>query len=224
MTAKPLADPVRRSPLEAVHEARGVRWRTETERWPANFGQPDRERKALAQAAVLVEMGPLDKLLVAGHGTAAVLRAAGLEVAPGHVSPARHPGMPEVWGLAPDEALVLAADDALAARLIGPGAASARYGSAVTLLWLAGPRAPEILQISCPADTRLTSLMDLRLLHGPIANVRVTLARRDLRGTTAYTLAVPRDYAAYLWSALLSIGRDLGLVAAGLDVFEGAGA
>lgn len=220
MNERSMAAAIQRSALERQHEALGARWRSDSVRWAINFGHPERERAALAAGAVLIERGPIEKLMVSGRSVPALLRSAGLSHTAGVLSPARSPGEPETWGLASDEALVLSAGAELVSKLSGPGAASASYGSALTILRLAGSRAHDILKEACTADTGPSSLPNLRLIHCPIAGVRVTLAREDLPGAPAFSIATPRDYAAYLWTSLLTIGRSHGLTPAGTGLLE----
>lgn len=220
MNARSRAAAVQRSPLEKLHEALGARWRSETSRWAIDFGHPERERAALETGAVLIERGPIEKQFVSGHGVPDVFRSAGLTHVAGALTPGRSPGDPEIWGLASDEALVLGAGMEIASKLSGPGAASASYGSALTILRLAGRRAHDILREACTADTGPSSLPNLRLIHCPIAGVRVTLARDDRSGAPGFSIAAPRDYAAYLWTSLLAIGRNHGLTPAGAGLLE----
>jgi heterotetrameric sarcosine oxidase gamma subunit len=212
--------PIRRSALEAVHTTLGARWTSDVERWPLDYGSADAERARTLSHGGLAELGPIDKLLVASPAAGASLAAAGLPFEAGRLTES---GDVQVWGLALDEAIVLAprAED-LSSR-IGAGAHTTDVSSGWSCLRLAGPAVPRVLEAACAVDLGSGAVGEGELVQAAMANVRVILARRDLhvsvegdtRSHPGVTLLVARDMAEYLWGALLQLGREEGLTAVG---------
>jgi heterotetrameric sarcosine oxidase gamma subunit len=217
---------VRRSPLESVHAALGARWLGDQLRFASDYGSPDAERAAVRARGGLAALGPTTKLLVTSGGAAQSLEAAGLLVVPGSVEV--HNGV-EVWGLAPDEALVIAPDGAadLASRIHAAGAPVTDVSSAWTSLRIAGPDVPATLAEACAVDLSARAITDGRIVQATVAGVRTILARRDLRDAVdsppipGFTVLVARDEAEYLWGALLHLGKDHGLMPVGARAVEG---
>jgi heterotetrameric sarcosine oxidase gamma subunit len=150
----------------------------------------------------------------------ASLAAAGLPFEAGRVT---EDGDAQVWGLARDEALVLAPRAGDISSRIGAGAHTTDVSSGWTCLRLAGPAVPHVLEAACAVDLSNGAVAEGELVQAAMANVRVILARRDLRvsmeGDTrshpGVTLLVARDTADYLWGALLQLGREEGLTTVG---------
>lgn len=209
--------PVRSSPLEAVHARLMARWRADGARWPLDYGNPSAEAAAAQSAAGLIDRGPLDKLIVQGPGAAGALRGASLGFHPGRISYALINGPKlQVWGVAPDEAIILSAPGVKVPDLTGPqGVAVVNLSSSFSVLMLIGPDARGILAELCPADLGPVAVPDLQIVHTPVANVRVTLARQDMGAVPAFTVLAPRDYASYLWESVMHAGAPFGLVPVG---------
>jgi heterotetrameric sarcosine oxidase gamma subunit len=219
------APAVRRSPLETVHAALGARWFSDLERFAINYGSADSERAAVLAQGGLAELGPTWKLSATSGRATPSLEAAGLRVVLGSV---HVQGGVEVWGLAPDEVLVVAAneDAQLRLQIQAGGAAVTDMSSAWTSLRLAGPAVPSILAEACAVDLTPTSLAEGEIVQAMVANVRAILTRRDLHDAgdappmPGFTLLVARDEAEYLWGALLQLGRGHGLVPVGALAVE----
>ena len=219
--------PTRRSPIEASRATAGDRGGSPGASWPTDYGDPSAETEAARHDAVLVDWGPLDKLTIKGRQIGAALAAIGLAFRPGEIT-APDGGAPglQAWGLAHDEALVLASDATadLASRAVAAGGSVVDVSSGFAALRLVGPRARAVLERLCPVDLAPDALRDQRVTFGPIANVRVTIGRDDVRredlgvDLTAFTLLLARDQARYLWDVLLYQGASFGLRQAGLAV------
>jgi heterotetrameric sarcosine oxidase gamma subunit len=215
-------NPVRSSPLEAVHERLGARWRSPGLRWPLDYGDHAAEAEAVRLAAGLLDWGPLNKLVVQGAGTAAALGGAGLQFAPGVIVIQIAGGAKlHVWGVAPDEAILLFRHDIPLPAITARRASAADLSSALTAVRLTGPNARGILAELCPEDLGPDALHDLHVVQAPVANVRVTLARHDMAAIPGFTMLVPRDYAAHIWEALMRTGAHHGLMPVGNHVKEG---
>lgn len=183
--------PVRRSALEAMHEALGATWISETVRWPESYGDPEGEARAVEGAAGLAEVGPLDKVVVRGPGAAAQV--------------ARLRRGTDAWILAPDEVIVVGTrPEDIPAGKVEPGTILVDVSSAYAAFRLTGPSAVGILEELSEIDPTVVGVV-----QAPIANVRAIVRREDDRPT--FTILVARDEAEYLWDALDRIGRRHGL-------------
>jgi heterotetrameric sarcosine oxidase gamma subunit len=226
VTSLTAAQVVRRSAIEAIHVALGARWVDEHVRWAVGYGavDPAAEMSAVARAAGLAEIGPLDEWLLRGPGAlaaAARLTTDGTTPAIGRVVAADLLGQPvAVWLLGPDEVLLLApvggsALAAFATELASDDVSVIEMTGARTTLRLAGPAAPAILAELCPVDTTPTTMARADLLQAPLAGVRAFIARQDVGAQPGYTIMIARDEAAYAWDAIRHVGGPHGLTAVG---------
>lgn len=230
MTAALALPVVRRSALEARHEALGALWLSEDVRWPAGYAGRDAaaELAAVTAGAGLAELGPLEEWLLRGpDALAAIATLAGSgEGSPGAAVPGRvvHLAGPaaagEAWVLGPDEVLLVAPigdTGGLGAteRLAADGVSVIEMTGARTTLGLAGPAAPEILAELCPVDTTPFALAPGDVIQAPLASARAFIARRDTAAGAAYTIMIARDEAAYVWDSFIAIGAGHALVPVG---------
>lgn len=214
---------VRRSALDARHEALGATFASDTKRWPTDYGDPAAERSAVERAAGLAELGPYGEVLLRGPGTAdltARLTAGAVPTQPAVVRATLGGSAGAAWCLGPDEVLLIgpagAWTDELATHLGGADASAIEMTGARTALRLAGPAAPAIMAELCPADTTPETLVEGQLLQAPLAGPRAFIVRQDSAGgLPGYTFLVARDEAAYVWDATLAIGAGHGLVPVG---------
>lgn len=221
---------VRRSALDARHEALGATFASDTERWPTRYGDPAAERAAVEAAAGLAELGPFGEVLLRGPGAAdltARLTANAVPDGPAVVRATLGSSAGEAWYLAPDEVLLLSLAGAwteeLATHLGGADASAIEMTGARTALRLAGPAAPAIMAELCPADTTPATLAEGQLLQAPFAGPRAFIVRRDSAGgLPGYTFLVARDEAAYVWDATVAVGAAHGLVPVGPAAVHGA--
>ena len=221
---------VRRSPLEMTHSSLGASWKAPEVRWPADYGDLAREADSARLSAGLAELGPVGKVFVRGPGMAAAISAAGGEYRPATLTVThdlkanaadRAGSWGEVWGLAPGQALLICqASDEARAWLERPGVAAVDVSSGLSLMRLVGPNAAAVLSELCPLDLRPDVFPDRRVAQAPLAQVRIVLARLDWRGGPGYVFLVAREYAEYLWDALLDIGQPHGLSPVGASAIE----
>jgi aminomethyltransferase len=84
----------------------------------------------------------------------------------------------------------------------------------VALLALQGPRAQAILAKLTNAD--LDAIRYYRFAEGTVDGIAATISRTGYTGEDGFELYVPAEDAARLWRRLLEVGRDDGLLPAGL--------
>lgn len=143
----------------------------------------------------LRELGPFDKTVARGIGSAAV---AGRVVDAGAVT---------IWHLSPDEAIVLVppARSAEAGGVLAGARSSVDVSSGHAVLRLAGRHAPALLAAACPVDLAEHAVPDRTIVQAAVAAVRVVLARIEDDGEPGFTILVARDEARYLWDALTEL-------------------
>ncbi len=230
-------EPVRRSALAGPAARRGANWLAETLHWAADYGDVSAEIAAATAACVVADWGPTDKLAVKGATGRRVLDDLGLGAPLGEAAPGKLNGVAlRSWALAPDETLLILAADgsptgaaaaAVTRAIEAAGATSGATSGATAVatvtnlssglagMRVVGPAARELLIEVCALDLAADRFADGRIAMAPIANVRVTLARRDIKGVPAFELLVARDQAAYLFEALLHVGAVHGVQPAG---------
>ena len=203
---------VRRSPLAARHRALGARWISEFAEWPQAYAGPQPERAALRSMLWLADWGPVDKYLLQGDRLST--RAPGPQFTPRAIGTGTLGGhSAQLWGLTDGEALLLApaadaaASRALRAELDSQGIAFEDQSSQFVLLRLGGSTARTVLEGLLPNDVSEAALPDRTVAFGMLAGVRVTIGRSDQGGGLAFTIVAERDYAEYLWDALLHAGH-----------------
>lgn len=214
---------VRRSALDARHEALGATFASDAERWPVHYGDPAAERTAVEGGAGLAELGPNGEVLLRGPGVADLTArlSAGADLSrPAVVRASLSGTIGAAWCLGPDEVLLIGPagpwTDELATHLGGADTSAIEMTGARTALRLAGPAAPAIMAELCPADTTPATLTEGQLLQAPLAGPRAFIVRQDgVGGLPGYTFLVARDEAAYVWDATLAIGAAHGLVPVG---------
>ncbi len=209
--------PIRRSPIHAIHESLGAHWPASGALWPSAYGDPAAERATSRSAAVIVDVGPLDKYSVKAASAARVLAPLGLPFAATELLPGGPGGSTfDVWGVAPDEALLIGA--APTAPPTVPNAIVTDLSSGLSALALVGPRSRSILEELTSLDVADRAFVDRAIASAPLANVRVIIARHDLVGRTRFVILVDRDLAEYVWASTLAVGARHGLQPGGAMV------
>ena len=188
-----------------------------------SYGDPDGERRIVAETIGLAEPGLSDKWVVRGRGSLNACRAFGLEGRAGLVMPAA-PGGINVWAIADDEVWLVASacvagGPPVAAVDFAPAVAQLRsVGTYVTdvssgwsVLRLVGPRVRDLLEELIPENLGPAAVPDLAILQVSLAGCRVILARCDNEGLPGFTLLVARDEAEHLWDVFTHLGEAYGL-------------
>ncbi len=211
-TDRAQAPAVRRSPLAARHRALGARWISDVAEWPQAYASPQPERAALRSMLWLADWGPVDKFLLRGERPST--RPPGPQFTPNAIATGTLGGRSaQLWGLNDRDGLLLApaadaaASRALRAELSSQGIAFEDQNSQFVLLRLGGSTARTVLEGLLPNDVSDAALPDRTVAFGMLAGVRVTIGRFDQGGGLAFTIVAERDYAEYLWDALLHAGH-----------------
>jgi glycine cleavage system aminomethyltransferase T len=218
--------PVRVSAMQAAHVALGASFDevdTPDGAWrvPAAYGSSPEEEAGRARAAAgIADVSAWAKIEARGDALPALLgRLTGLpSLAPGAARPVALDGAAVLaCRLGGDQLVVLArpADAAPLAR--GLAAAAGGLGclhltdltSALAALDLLGARLPQLLARLVPLD--LDAVPPLGVVQGPLARVPAVLIRLDRPGLPMVRALVGREYGAFVWSAVVEAGHDLGL-------------
>jgi aminomethyltransferase len=210
-----------------AHRALGATFRDDGDwRVPERYGSPADEVSRALAAVGLADASACGKLCVRGEAIDAVLtKAAAIErFAAGAAERVLVEGV-RVLALrpVPDELLLLsppaaaeAVRDAIAGAAAGLGCAHLTdVTSALAVVDLLGPRAPELLARLSPLDLGLVPV--LGVVQGEMARVHATVARLDRPAVPTFRLLVAREYGASAWEALHEAGHDLGLIPVGAD-------
>jgi len=227
--------PVRRSAMAGLAARLGATWLDDATHWAADYGDVSAEIAAATSACVVADWGPTDKLAVKGPNGRRVLGDLGIGAALGETSSGSLDKVAlRSWALAPDETLLILAADktptgaaaaAVIAAIESAGATVTNLSSGLAGMRVVGPAARDLLIEVCALDLDADRFADGRIAMAPIANVRVTLTRRDLKDIPAFELLVARDQAAYLFEALLHAGAVHGAIPAGqraIDALAGS--
>lgn len=125
--------------------------------------------------------------------------------------------------VAPDELLVLtgaretpAVTKALEKAAAGVGCAHVTdLTSGLAAIDLLGPNVPRLLAAVVPLDLSPMGILPLAIVHGEVARARAILIRLDRPRVPAFRALVAREHGAFVWDALLHVGRPLGVVPVG---------
>jgi aminomethyltransferase len=234
----PDLDSIRRSPLDAEHEAAGGKmvpfagWRM-----PVSYAGVIDEHRAVRSAAGLFDVSHMGEAIVSGEHAEAFLQfATPNDVAKLELGQAHYSALLTEAGTYLDDLLVyrlesdeflLVVNAANTARDLGHLHAIAKRefggGSGVSireetesfaLLALQGPKAASLL--APLVDEPLDTLGYYRCRWARVGGRRVFLARTGYTGEDGFEIFVDAEAAAELWRELMVAGRSYGLIPAGL--------
>ena len=222
-------EPAKRTPMHAGHLELGanIKWAGDWQR-PYDYGDPDAEVKAVHEAAGLIDVSTLGKLLVSGPDAGLFLD----RLYPNRLSNLK-PGRVRYGVLTNDAGRIM--DDGTVCRLdedtfyvtttsSGAGAVEqwfswwlADWGLDVELtdvtqalcaVNLAGPRAREILSRVTELDISREGFAYLDARQAPVAGVNALLLRIGFVGELGYEIHAPAAHGEQLWEALLAAGAQ----------------
>lgn len=231
-------EPAKRSAMHARHRELGatIKWAGDWRR-AYDYGDPAAEVRAVHEAAGLIDVSTLGKLLVRGPEAGAFLdrlypnRFSNL--APGRI---RYGVISSDAGRIVDDGTICRLDEEtfyVTTTSSGAGAVEewfswwlADWGMAVHLtdltqglsaVNLAGPRAREIMARVTELDCANDAFAYLDAKRAPIAGVQALILRIGFVGEVGYEIHFPAAHGEWVWDRLLEAGRDLGLRPFGLE-------
>jgi len=231
-------EPAKRSAIHGRHRELGasIRWAGDWRR-AYDYGDPQGEALAVHQAAGLIDVSTLGKLLVRGPDAGAFLD----RLYPNRLSDLK-PGRIRYGVICSDAGRIV--DDGTICRIdeqtfyvtttsTGAGAVEewfswwlADWGLRVHLtdltqglaaVNLAGPKARQVLAQVSELDCSNESFRYLDARRAPIAGVPCLILRIGFVGEVGYEIHFPAAHGEHLWDALLEAGREHGLRPFGLE-------
>jgi sarcosine oxidase, subunit alpha len=236
--AGPTYEPAKRSAIHPRHRELGARvqWAGDWRR-AYDYGDPQAEALAVHEAAGLIDVSTLGKLIVRGSEAGAFLdrlypnRFSNL--APGRI---RYGVLTSDAGRITDDGTICRLDDEsfyVTTTSSGAGAVEqwfswwlADWGMDVTLtdvtqglaaVNLAGPRAREIMGALTDLDCSNEGFAYLDGKRAPIAGVPSLILRIGFVGEVGYEIHFPAAYGQDVWDAILAAGADHGIKPFGLE-------
>ena len=231
-------EPAKRSAIHGCHRDLGakVQWAGDWRR-AYDYGDPHGEALAVHEAAGLIDVSTLGKLIVSGPEAGAFLdrlypnRLSNLK--PGRI---RYGVMTSDAGRIMDDGTICRLDDDsfyVTTTSSGAGAVEEWFGwwladwgmqvhmtdvtQALCAVNLAGPRAREIMAAVTELDCSAEAFTYLDAKHARVAGVPCLIMRIGFVGEVGYEIHFPAAHGEYLWEALLEAGAEHGLRAFGLE-------
>ena len=231
-------DPAKRSAIHGCHRDLGakVQWAGDWRR-AYDYGDPHGEALAVHQAAGLIDVSTLGKLIVSGPEAGAFLdrlypnRLSNLK--PGRI---RYGVMTSDAGRIMDDGTICRLDEDsfyVTTTSSGAGAVEEWFGwwladwgmqvhmtdvtQALCAVNLAGPRAREIMAAVTDLDCSAEAFTYLDAKRARVAGVPCLIMRIGFVGEVGYEIHFPAAHGEYLWETLLEAGAQQGLRAFGLE-------
>ncbi len=231
-------EPAKRSSIHGRHRELGasVKWAGDWRR-AYDYGDPEGEALAVNQAAGLIDVSTLGKLLVRGPDAAEFLdrlypnRFSNLK--PGRI---RYGVISSDAGRIVDDGTVCRIDDQtfyVTTTSSGAGAVEEWFGwwladwgldvqltdltQGLAAVNLAGPKAREIMALVTDLDCSNEAFTYLDGKQGLIAGVQCLILRIGFVGEVGYEIHFPAAYGEHLWDALMKAGEPHGLRPFGLE-------
>jgi sarcosine oxidase subunit alpha len=231
-------EPAKRSAIHGRHRELGatVKWAGDWRR-AYDYGDPEGEAMAVHQAAGLIDVSTLGKLLVRGPDAGAFLdrlypnRISNLQ--PGRI---RYGVLTSETGRITDDGTIARLDDDTFLVTTTSSGASAVHAwftwwladwdmrvhitdvtQAMGAMNLAGPRSREILQELTDTDVSADGMKYLDALQVQVAGVSCLVLRIGFTGELGFEIHCPAPHAQDLWDALLQAGAPHGIRPFGLE-------
>jgi sarcosine oxidase subunit alpha len=231
-------EPAKRSSIQSRHRALGatVKWAGDWRR-AYDYGDPAAEALAVNQAAGLIDVSTLGKLLVRGPEAGAFLdrlypnRFSDLK--PGRI---RYGVISSDAGRVVDDGTICRLDDEsyyVTTTSSGAGAVEEWFSwwladwkmdvrltdltQGMAAVNLAGPRAREIMSAVCDIDCSADAFKYMDGKQGTIAGVKALLLRIGFVGEVGYEIHFPAAFGEHVWDRLMAAGESHGLRPFGLE-------
>jgi sarcosine oxidase subunit alpha len=231
-------EPAKRSAIHARHRELGatVKWAGDWRR-AYDYGDPEAEAAAVHDAAGLIDVSTLGKLLLRGPEAGAFLdRLYPNRVSNLAVGRIRYGVLTSETGRITDDGTIARLDDEtflVTTTSSGAGAVHNWFTwwladwrmdlritditQAVGAMNLAGPRSREILASLTDADVSPEGMKYLDALQAQVAGVNCLILRIGFTGELGYEIHCPAPHAQDLWDALLQAGEPHGIRPFGLE-------
>ncbi len=189
---------------------------------PARYQVMENEVEAVRRTAGICDISAVGKLRFQGKGLATLFQGAfgnfqGLT--PGRITEHRL----TATGDPPIRVAALGVDDALIITMPGQSApvlkaitavpSDCAHGvdvtSSMAMFRILGPNARNVLAAIVLEDIGPSAFPDMSVIQGRMADIHGMLFHADAKSGPAYSIYVSRDYAVYVWEALLEAGHDL---------------
>lgn len=227
------AGPIRRSPLQSVHEQLGARF-VERAGWqlPRAYTPVEQEVAAARERVGLADLSALGMMRLRGAPAPAVLRtvfgAAPERVgAVAYVEEGEHVGATTLARLTDDEFLLItepvvrSALERLEATLqevaAGGFLTAVDQTSGYAGLLIVGPESPAVVSKLCAL-----SFID-GVAQTSFASVHATIIRNERDELPAFEVYVERPYGVYLWETIMDAGREFNIAPLGWETLETLG-
>lgn len=171
---------------------------------PERYATPEDELRRVRESVGLCDVSPMGKFDVKGHDI-------------GHWTL----DIGYCWRLAHDHLLFTTAPEGTeeVGRTLREQAAGCAHvtdlTSTLAALYLVGPRSREVL-------SKLTSLnfADVSCAQTSVAKVHAIVTRWDVGELRGYQILVTRDYAEFVWDAVMEAGAEFGIVPFGMAAWR----
>jgi sarcosine oxidase subunit alpha len=237
LAGRPL-EPAKRSPIHSRHRALGaaVMWAGDWRR-PYHYGDPEAEVRSVHEAAGLIDVSSLGKLLVRGSAAGAFLDLMYpnrfSDLAPGRV---RYGVLLSDAGRITDDGTVCRLDDDsfyVTTTSSGAGAVEQWFSwwladwrmdahltdltQALGAINLAGPRARDVLASVTDLDCGADAFKYLDGRRASVAGVSCLILRIGFVGELGYEIHFPAAHGEHIWDALTEAGAQAGIRPFGLE-------
>lgn len=177
------------------------------------------ERRATGPLT-LTDCTPLTKMQIKAPVTGELAREIGVPFGRAR----RNSGGVLVVGSGPGEWLLIGPPGQAAEVTTGLAPAADGYASSTdlthgrALVRLTGPAAADVLSTMCGIDLSDAATPDGAAFRSSVAALATDVIRDDVKGVRSYLLHCERSSGQYLFDALLSAGRDLGIEIDGFNI------
>jgi aminomethyltransferase len=232
--SQPAPGSLRKTPLNARHRALGARM-VEFGGWdmPVEYSGLVQEHMAVRTAAGLFDVSHMGQIEVAGKDALkAVQHITSNDASRLSVNQAHYSALTTPQGTFVDDVLTYKLNDEhfmfvvnasniikdfqwITEHIAGIGdAVAVNTSSRYALIAIQGPVARDVLQTLTGVD--LGAIKYYWFTTGEVASVRVTISRTGYTGEDGFEVFVPPASAERVWDAILTAGKPLGVVPAGL--------
>jgi sarcosine oxidase subunit alpha len=208
ISPSPLMPLIKLTTLHHKHIALGANI-TDQHGWqvPERYTTPEDELRRVREGVGLCDISPMGKWDVKGN-----------DVKDGQWSMVNG----QWWRLAHDHTLFTTVTEQAeeVGRVLRQQAADCAHITDLTStlagLYLIGPRSREVLSKLTALNLTDSALPDRSCVQTSVAKVHAIVARLDVSGLRGYQIFVTRDYAEFVWDAVMEAGVEFGIALVGI--------